>query len=235
VCHAISLEARAVLYGSNRFLLESQDSIKEIRDWLNEIGATNRGFLQTLSIDFCLPISTQAHFATIEYIFYQINMPSDSDKTPEENREILKSIEKAIKTDVLAGLQLLSGLGNQSLNDLTLEIPGDDGRLMLYRYDNDFYFRGDLLEDDDMRNAILDIGPVQTLCIGRTENQELAVGVARVMRVHTLGVRWARAPFESEQVEPRWNSGGWVQDEDLLGAKIDLSTLSDFATLSLEE
>jgi hypothetical protein len=69
---------------------------------------------------------------------------------------------------------------------------------MLYRYDNDFYFRGDLLEDVDMRKAILDIGPVELLSIGRTENQELAVGVARAMGVKTLSVRWVRAHFERE-------------------------------------
>jgi hypothetical protein len=224
VCREISLEARAVLYGRNKFLLESSDSIKEIQDWLVEIGPTNRGCLRTLSVDLCRPIDTQVHHSTLEYMFYQINMPCDSDQTPEELREELTRMEKLIKGDILSVLQLLSGAGNKNLNDLTLCIPGDDqGRQMLYRYDNDFYFRGDLLEDVDMRKAILDIGQVELLSIGRTESQELAVGVARAMGVKTLSVRWVRAHFEREEAEPRWNSGGWVQDEDMLGAKIELS------------
>jgi len=43
------------------------------------------------------------------------------------------------------------------------------------------------------------------------------------MGVKTLSVRWVRAHFEREEAEPRWNSGGWVQDQDMLGAKIELS------------
>jgi hypothetical protein len=165
-------------------------------------------------------------------MFYQINMPCDSDQTSEELREELTTMEKLIKADILSVLQLLCGAGNKNLNDLTLYIPGDDqGRQMLYRYDNDFYFRGDLLEDDDMRKAILDIGPVELLSIGRTESQELAVGVARAMGVKTLRVRWVRAHFEREEAEPRWNSGGWVQDEDMLGAKIELGAELNALTL----
>ena len=49
------------------------------------------------------------------------------------------------------------------------------------------------------------------------------MGVARAMGVKTLSVRWVRAHFEREEAEPRWNSGGWVQDQDMLGAKIELS------------
>jgi hypothetical protein len=213
-----------VLYGRNRFLLESLDSIKEIRDWLTEIGPTNRSFLRTLSIDLCRPIDTECHYSTVEYMFHQIKVPSDSYPTPEELRAELAEIEKLIKADILSVLHLLSGAEKVNLNELTLYIPGDDqGRQMLHRYDNDFYYRGDLLEDDDMRKAIIDIGPVEVLSIGRTENQQLAVGVARQMRAKVLRVRWVRLHFERGKLEPRWNSGGWVQDEDMLGAEIHLS------------
>jgi hypothetical protein len=67
---------------------------------------------------------------------------------------------------------------------------------MLYWYENDLYFRGDLLEDTEMRNAIVNIGGVEKLVVGRTENRELVVGVAREMGVKELGVRWVRAHFE---------------------------------------
>ena len=144
-----------MLYGSNKFMLETRDDIQDIRKWLVGIGATNRSFVQTLSIDFCHPFESQAHFTYLEHLFYQINMPSDSDRSPEENREVLDKMEKHIKTDILSALQLLAGAGSANLTDLTLEIPADDqGRQMEYRYDNDFYFRGDLLENDEVRKAI---------------------------------------------------------------------------------
>jgi hypothetical protein len=67
---------------------------------------------------------------------------------------------------------------------------------------------------------------VGKLLIGRTENRELAVGVARETGVKWLNVRWVRAHFERQDVGPEWNSSGRCQDEDLLGAKIDLSALT---------
>jgi len=74
---------------------------------------------------------------------------------------------------------------------------------MLYRYENDSYSRGDLLEDAEMRNAIVNSGRVEKLLIGRTKNRELAVGVAREMGVKWLGMRWVKAHFEREEAEQR--------------------------------
>jgi hypothetical protein len=198
--------------------------LTDIRKFLTDIGPINRSFFRTLSIDFCRPVGNQGHFAGLEYAFYQINMPEDSNLTPEELRDSLKRTERHIKNDILDTLRLLSGAGKQNLNDLSLMIPGDDqGRLMLYRYENDFYYRGDLLEDDEMRTAIRDMGPVEKLSIARTESKELAMSLAREMEVKELSVKWVRAYFEQEEEDPRWNTDGWVQDEDFLGAKIDLT------------
>jgi hypothetical protein len=72
---------------------------------------------------------------------------------------------------------------------------------MLHQDDNDFY-RGVLLEHGDTNKGTLDIGFVEKHSIGRTEDQELAVGVAGYMGVNKL--RWVRAHFERE-MELRWN------------------------------
>lgn len=63
-----------------------------------------------------------------------------------------------------------------------------------------------------MTNAIVNLGAAESLLIGRTENKELTVGVAKEMGVKCFGVRWVRARFEKKGVE--------------LGAKIDLSALT---------
>jgi len=220
VSRQTSLEACAILYGSNKFLLETSEAIPDIKEWLIGIGHTNRSFLVTLSVDFCKPVDSQGHFAALEHIFYKLEMPSDSDSTAEDLREALKNTETRIKKDILDILRILSGAGKQNLNDLTLRMPGDDqGRQFLHRYENNLYYRGDLLEDAEIRTAIGHLGPVEKLSIGRTESTELVVALAKEMGVKELSVSWVRTHFEKEALEPRWNGGGWVQDEDFLGAK----------------
>lgn len=195
----------------------------EIQQFLVDIGPTNRSFLRTLSIDFCTPVDGQAHFSGLEYTFYQINHIEDSDPTPEELLSRLTKTERTIKGDILDCLRLLSGDGKPNLKELSLVIPGDDqGRLLLYRYENDIYYRGDLLENDEMRTAIRDLGPVEKLSLGRTESQELAMSLGKEMGVKELSVRWVRAYFERAEEDPKWNTGGWVQDKDFLGAAINL-------------
>jgi hypothetical protein len=97
VSRHISLEAHAILYGSNKFMLETPDSIPDIQHFLIEIARTNRSVLCAVSIDFCRAGDSQAHFATWESIFYQVRMPSDSDATPKKLRAALQNMERILR------------------------------------------------------------------------------------------------------------------------------------------
>lgn len=115
---------------------------------------------------------------------------------PRESVKV-KKIEKATKTRLPNHSQASCWSREQELpKDLMLQIPGyEQGGQMLHRPYKVLYFRSNLLEEGDMRKTILNIGLLEMLSIGRMEDQELTMGVARQTGGKGVGCKVSESPF----------------------------------------
>ncbi|KAH0556403.1 hypothetical protein GP486_005676 [Trichoglossum hirsutum] len=231
-CRQVSLEAVAVLYASNRFVVSERRhrwcEVDQILGFLRHIGVANQGHMRTLEIDWVVGF---------ENAMQRVAGMLDSSQGPsvESLRLAVRDFVGTTSSQISETIKLLNSNFN-SLKDLTLCLPGyNAGRLDLGHYHSlHGYFENPATEplgahiSLDLRK----LKELQKLSVGNTTDFDFFEREAHAIGVQHLVVFWTEHDEVNEGVTRELEGRRWFFDFRERAAHIPFQRESHHHSLS---
>ncbi|KAI9865682.1 MAG: hypothetical protein M1813_002140 [Trichoglossum hirsutum] len=240
-CHQVLLEAAAVLYSCNRFVVSERRyqgcAVDRILEFLQRIGDVNRGHVRTLEVDWVVGIEN----ATDKFDVQRVVGTLDPSQGP--FAETLRLATRDLVETTSSRISETIGFLNENFNnleDLTLRLPGHNaGRLDLEHYHNlHGYFENSLTEPFSVHISfnLRRLKSMQRLSVGNTTDFDFIEREAHTIGVRHLVIFWAEDDKIREGAIEELEGRGWIFDSRERKARVTLQRINHrrLSTLPLD-